>query len=348
MTTSTPAVAYDVRELRPDDEPAVLDLLTASLAGGPTGERTLDFLRWKHRDNPFGASPGLVAVTRDGTLTAVRLLLRWELQAGQETLRAVRAVDTATHPAHQGRGLFRRLTLEALESVASDADLVFNTPNDQSRPGYLKMGWQVVAALPVALRPVRPLRFLQGVRSSGQRPVTGLEAPLSSALVPARELLALRQAELAELVLAAGVGADRTRLRTRTSPEFLRWRYGAPPGLDYRAVVVEGAGGLRGLGLGRLRWRGGLREFTLGEIIVRPGDTPAARAVLRRAAHAGVDHVATHLTPGSVLPAAGRRSGYLTIPGRGLVLVVNPRRKLPVPVLDPTAWALSLGDLELF
>ncbi len=31
-------------------------------------------------------------------------------------------------------------------------DVVFNTPNDQSRPGYLKMGWSEVGRVPVAVR----------------------------------------------------------------------------------------------------------------------------------------------------------------------------------------------------
>ena len=71
--------------------------------------------------------------------------MRWEFQRGDEVFRCVRAVDTATHPDYQGRGLFTRLTKAALpELVADGVKFVFNTPNDQSRPGYLKMGWQAV------------------------------------------------------------------------------------------------------------------------------------------------------------------------------------------------------------
>ena len=93
MTTSTDA--YLVRELLPSDGDAVLALLTASLAGGPTGERTAEFLRWKHQLNPFGVSPGLVAVTEAGEIAAVRLLLRWELRCGERTVRAHAAVGEA-------------------------------------------------------------------------------------------------------------------------------------------------------------------------------------------------------------------------------------------------------------
>lgn len=340
-------MSYRVREWAPDDEPAVLALLTSSLAGGPTGERTAAFLRWKHGENPFGASAGLVAVADDGSLAAVRLLLRWELRVGQQAVRAVRAVDTATHPAHQGKGLFRRLTLEALDGIAADADLVFNTPNTQSRLGYLKMGWQLVGEVPVALRPVRPVAVARGLRGAGQHPVTGRERPIASPLPIASDVLRERSAEVAALLADAEDGRDPGRYRTARSPEYLRWRY-APPDLDYRAVVVEHGGRMTGLGLGRLRRRGPLAELTLGEVIARPGDTRSARQVLAGAARSGAHLVTAHLSDGSPQRAAGLRAGYLPVPGRGLTLTVNQRRPLPVDPARLASWDFQLGDLELF
>jgi GNAT superfamily N-acetyltransferase len=59
-------------------------------------------------------------------------------------------------PDYQGRGIFTRLTLHAIDELAREGvAFVFNTPNDQSRPGYLKMGWEVVGQLPTLVRPTR-------------------------------------------------------------------------------------------------------------------------------------------------------------------------------------------------
>lgn len=344
MTTS----AYTVRPVEAADDDAVLALLTASLAGGPTGERTREFLHWKHRANPFGTSPGLVAVNDDNAVVAVRLLLRWQLMLGAQRVAAVRAVDTATHPDHQGQGLFRRLTMEALETVASDADLVFNTPNDQSRPGYLKMGWQVVGDVPIALRPVRPLRFLRGLRASGQTAVDERPEPVVSSLPRSADVLGALGTSLDSLIDAEEARAPSDRLRTRRDAAYVRWRYAAAPGLDYRAIVVEDGAGLRGLGLGRVRRRGALVELTLGDVLTRDGDLGAVKAVLRAATRSGVDHVAAHLTDGTPLVAAGRSSGYLRVPGRGLTMTTRVQRPLAVDPSSPTSWALSLGDLEVF
>ena len=83
------------------------------------------FLDWKHLENPFGAS--LMWVALDGErIVGFRAFLRWEFNTPEgRTVIAARAVDTATDPDYQGRGIFTRLTLRrsrrcrAMESSSS-------------------------------------------------------------------------------------------------------------------------------------------------------------------------------------------------------------------------------------
>lgn len=358
MTTVPHAQSLVYRPATTADEPAVLDLLRDALGSGPDGERSADFLHWKHRDNPFGPSPSMVAEDA-GRLVGVRLLMRWELQTGGRLVRAVRAVDTATDPGYRGRGIFRELTLRLLAELdATDAaDLVFNTPNQSSRPGYLKMGWQPVGTLPVLITPVRPLRFLAGVRSARRSTAMGEQrsgspgalarGPLPASPLPtAAETLARHQGEIAELLSRAAVPRG---LHTRRTEQFLVWRYGQAPGLDYRCLtLLSPAGELRGLAFGRLRHRGALAELTLSDLVVAEGDGVAARRLLRAARRSGADHVAVHAPHGSPLWRAARLSGYLPVPRYGLGLVANPRQTLPVDPFDVRAWSLTLGDLEVF
>lgn len=329
--------------------PAVLELLTASLAGGPTGERSAGFFAWKHRRNPFGESPGLVAEAPDGRLAGVRLFLRWQWQDGAgRVVRAVRPVDTATHPDFQGRGIFRTLTRRLLEQVDGEAELVFNTPNGNSLPGYLKMGWRELGRVPIALRVARPAAFARGARAAlARRP--GRVGPLRCELPTAAEWFGRPDARLPEL-LAERARADAAdpRLKTVRTAEYLAWRYGAAPGLDYRVVTVERGGELVGLAFGRPRRRGPLAEFTLAELIVRPGDRAAAAGLLRAAAGAGCDHAATHLAPGTEAADAALRAGYLTAPRAGMTLAARtPGGPLPEG-RSLTDWRFGLGDLEVF
>src|SRR3954452_914772 len=115
--------------------PSVLALLRASL-GWECDDRDADFFSWKHEQNPFGLSPAWVAVDGDGRLLGFRAFLRWEFTQGSAVLRAARAVDTATRPDVQRRGIFSRLTTTAIEGLLRDeVAFVFNTPNRQSLPG---------------------------------------------------------------------------------------------------------------------------------------------------------------------------------------------------------------------
>jgi GNAT superfamily N-acetyltransferase len=337
-------VGVSVRPFVDEDLPRVLGLLDVSLGGGPAGRRPPELFRWKHLDNPFGRSLLLVAEHQD-RLIGLRAFMRWRFRAGERVLEAVRAVDTATHPDFQGMGVFSRLTRAALDAMEGRVDLVFNTPNGKSGPGYLKLGWREVGRVPVAVRVRRPLRLLTSRRGApgrsggppGWSPGQSGPATAAAALEDTAALAALLDREPAP----GGLATPRT-------PQYLRWRYGAAPLLGYRAVTETRGGELAGLALFRVRPRGGLWESTVAEVLAG-GDAAMARRLLGRVARAApVDHLTLHAPAGSPLARAARRGGFLPSPA-GILLVANPRTAGIRP--DPTrldAWALSLGDLEVF
>jgi GNAT superfamily N-acetyltransferase len=326
----------NIRPFALEDETAVLELLTRTLGGGPAGRRPPDLFRWKHLDNPFGPSFMLLAEA-DDRVVGLRAFMRWRFAAAGRQVTAVRAVDTATHPDYQGLGVFTRLTRAALEALDGQVDLVFNTPNGASRPGYLKLGWSEVGQVPVAIRVRRPVRFALGLR----RPTGRLPAMPAVTAEPAASVL--RHGDDIENLLAE-VRPDERRLHTPKDLRYLRWRYGAAPLLGYAGVVEEEAGRLRGLAIFRVRPRGALWESTIAEVLVPDGDRRTTRRLLRKVADAAaVDHL-TLRAPGGSATAAG----FLPTPG-GISLVVKPLADLVEP--DPAvlgAWELSLGDLEVF
>jgi hypothetical protein len=326
-----------IRPYRPADETAVLDLLSRSLGRGPAGDRTPDFFRWKHLQNPFGESVMLVGEV-EGRLAGLRAMMRWEFRAGDRSFHAVRAVDTATDPEQRGRGVFSTLTLAALDALGEQVDFVFNTPNRASGAGYLKMGWRVVGRPRVGIRVRRPLRFVRGFRRSGQAP-GGPPPPVAAET--AAEALADGDAVAALLTEA---DEPPSSLHTPRSVDFLRWRYADAPGLDYRAVRAGGSG----LVLFRVRRRGGLTECSIADLIVRRGDRrTAGRLLIRALRSAPVDHASCVFPPGSATRRAASLRGFVR--ARGLLLTARPMRQGLIP--DPTelsSWGLSLGDLEVF
>lgn len=320
-----------IRELAPADGPEVVRLLSTTL-GWTADARHERLFDWKHRCNPFGPSLAWVAVV-DGRIVGLRAFLRWELLWRDRVVLAARAVDTATHPDHRGAGVFSRLTRHGLAALErAGIEFVFNTPNDQSRPGYLKMGWEEVGRAPLQVR-VASVASLRAVTRA--RVPAELWSVAAGAGRPAADVLGDAPA-LDDLLASQPPSAG---LATRRTPAFLRWRYGGLDELAYRAVC-DGAGPAGGVALFRLRRRGPAVEAMIGDVLAPGGDRRRAASLARLVARtSGADY--------AVAAGAPRLGGFLPLPRQGPV--VTWKAVAAAPLRPPIrSWGLSLGDIELF
>ena len=339
---SKTSLDYEFRCYQPADESQVLDLLTTCLGGGPAGDRSSEFFRWKHLQNPFGRSMMLVADS-DGQVVGLRAFMRWRFCSRGRVVEAVRAVDTATHPAHQGRGVFSRLTRKALDELEEDVALVFNTPNTKSGPGYLKMGWKDVGEVPVHVRVLNPLRFAWHL-GAGSRDEFVFSNTRNG--LPASVVLGDKAMITSFLKEVESHGAC---LCTERTHEYLWWRYAAPTWFDYRVAVEERNGRVKGIAVFRVRRRGRLHEASVAELMVGPGDRQTAQRLLRQViSSAKADHVSACFPATGTASSAARRCWFFSS-RRGARLVVKPLQAHIEPlVTSRDSWALSLGDLEIF
>lgn len=109
-----------------------------------------EWLRWKHEDGPWGRAEGVVAVDSIGDILGCRVLLPWMVRcANGEVVLARRAVEAATTQRARGHGLFRRMNEHEMRRLAdsTDAPFIFSTANDNSRPAYERMGWDLMAPI---------------------------------------------------------------------------------------------------------------------------------------------------------------------------------------------------------
>lgn len=311
------------------DRDAIIELLRVSL-GRELDARYEALFAWKHEENAFGPSPAWVAC--DGELlVGFRALMRWEFRDGARIVRAVRAVDTATHPDYQGLGIFTRLTLRAIDELAAEGvEFVFNTPNDQSRPGYLKMGWQVVGQLPTL---VRPTRWRHVARIAKARVPADRWSVASHAGRDALKVLADGDA-LSELLAVRGPTRG---LGTNLTVEYLRWRFGTPL-LGYRAIASS-RGLEHGVAIFRIRARGPAREAALVAVITRDGDRRTESELVRAVAHAADADYVLALGGGPLRPG-----GLVQLPRTGPLMTWRP----VTATAPPARWDLTLGDIELF
>lgn len=186
-------------------------MLRASL-GESIIPKSIPLWKWKHLDNPFGKSPVLLAVKHE-KIIGVRAFLKWEFDLEDKILKACRAVDTAIHPDFQGKGLFTHLTNDLMDQIkGEDTSLIFNTPNTQSMPGYLKMGWEKWGKLPLKMQ------FHMGSSPSGKVPPS-------------------RWNEIQTLISEIEKqGNSSSIIQTHLVPGFLNWRYANCPLFPYNFI----------------------------------------------------------------------------------------------------------------
>ncbi len=344
---------FIIRSYQPEDEKAVLDLIQQGMGGGPTGKRHEAFWRWKHFENPFGISIALVAVDGAGLIIGLRAFMRWRFKAGGKLVNAVRAVDTVTHPDYRRYGVFSTLTREAVKHTReSGVDLIFNTPNAQVLPGYLKLGWSYVAKVRPLVKVLDYPRFLRGMlRSRGKSRASGQ--------VPLEEIFRERPMPVAEFLDSSmSIGrlsswhrdGGNSRLATDRSLDYLRWRYSRYPNVNYGVVYQGKNGAPPGCAILRSSTRFGLKEVVMAEMLLPGSDKDIASSLLNELKGSiKADYLIAYFPEGSFERQVLRRHGFHQVPWAGQNFTVNVLGPdLPCDPRSLGNWDISLGDLELF
>ncbi len=145
-------MTIQIRPAKIEDNPKIIEVLKAGL-GEKSSQKNLQNWTYKHLNNPFGTSIVYIAESNN-RIIGVRAFMKWQWQLNNIKYTAWRAVDTATHPDYQRQGVFSKLTLKALATAGEyDHSFIFNTPNKNSKSGYLKLGWQIVGKVKVHITP---------------------------------------------------------------------------------------------------------------------------------------------------------------------------------------------------
>lgn len=314
-----------IREAKEVDIPEIVEVLKLSL-----GEQDLplseEIWNYKHVNNPFGRSLVLVA-EENGIIAGVRAFMCWDWQLLDKTYKSYRAVDTATHPDFQGRGIFKKLTLEAVKMGKElSYNFVFNTPNDQSRPGYLKMGWKQVGKVQVALRP--------SFKSFWNLKESKLEYGITSKVSPS-EKLNLCNSWNNQLAL-------KEQLFTPKSAKFLTWRYENNPLQKYEVFSSPNL-----YIAAYIKKRKNIKELRIAECIFK--DDLKSNKELRRIINEWSSKFGAQVITWS--PKVLNLNPLSYRGGLGPILTVREldlnERELNLLCIDDS-WNYSIGDLELF
>lgn len=318
-----------IRQSTKEDLPHIIALLKQSIGEALTPKTEAYFL-WKHEKNPFGRSKVLLAV-EDGRIVGLRAFMRWSWESKTENISAVRAVDTATDPAFQGKGIFKKLTLQVVdECKVEGTGMVFNSPNPVSMQGYLKMGWSIAGRLPLYLgRGSLAPRFFSLEKAAAFYKEHSIDTAIKS------------------LKSSWALPGDSIFLHTPLDYKYLSWRYRDCPVATYGAVIEPGKFGF----IFRLKKLNRFIELRICEIWTEPGFTDP------RPAKSAFKKLVKMIRPAMVSCGASPlfMKGKKHITG-----LIGPFKKGPVITIRPLAtdnlnnfnkfskWQPSLGSMELF
>jgi len=214
-----------IENAQTNDFEEIVQVLKSSLGEGLL-PKSVEYFVWKHIKNPFGKSKMILA-REEGKIVAVRVFMKWTFAREGSLVHAVRAVDTSTLPEYQGKGIFSKLTMKAVEECKQEGfAMVFNTPNPISLKGYLKLGWF----------------------SNGNMPLyIGLGSVFPS-INQKKQQAALQlfdiQKELGKLSVDWQLKNNSNIYRTPLNKDYLFWRYADCPVATYGALIEPGKFGI--------------------------------------------------------------------------------------------------------
>lgn len=311
----------EIRESEQGDISEIIEVLKASL-GESSSKKTVEVWKYKHMENPFGKSLILVAV-ENNCIIGVRAFMRWKWQLGDKIFSAFRAVDTATHPEHRGKGVFKKLTMSAIEIAKEQGcDFVFNTPNSQSLPGYLKMGWGEVDKLKIQIISANPLNWLNVVQTWNYN---------SNINCYDTQLVGLISRYINSM-------AEDKKLFTLKSAEYLFWRYENNPLQNYEVKGDEDF-----YLVGYIKEHKYFRELRITEhIFINDFGLQKLNRTVKEFSKKFGAHIITSTGLSSNFGFSGNFGPVLTL--RDVNLDLNLNQEL----LQLKNWSYTLGDLELF
>src|SRR5258708_2073413 len=113
-----------------------------------TKKYTPQFLDWQYNQNPSGKVVGYDAFL-NGELVGHYVTIPVLYSFNNENIKGLLSLNTATHPSHQGKGLFTKLAQRTFDFAQGQGfKFVIGVANQNSSHGFInKLGFTLVAPL---------------------------------------------------------------------------------------------------------------------------------------------------------------------------------------------------------
>lgn len=339
--------------------------------------KSLEAFHWKYSDNPFVDEPPIFVAEAESTgeLVGARPHFALELQNDAWTGLGLQPCDTMVHPDHRRRGLFQRMTLTALDYYRGRAPLLmFNFPNEMSRPGYLKLGWKIVGNVGVSFRFHDLKRTATNMFSERVGQLAGiLDAPLRlllSELDDVRTRSTLDEGRFSSgsrvevsrsapsSALAELPGPPGEKIRVNRDERYFEWRYENPE-TEYEFYEHWRDESLEAVVVTNTETSNGVEMVSIVDAMGRGHGDNSWHRLLSKITRENEDADVVRLFDGTIPRRVTRRFGFVSKTAFPLSLVADQTQLVAYPlfaaddeitrtnIFSIDNWELSLGAYDI-
>lgn len=141
---------YIFKQTKTDDESLLKYAKLLSSVFTDTQKFTFDYLKWQYKLNPHGEVLGYDAFYNNELVAHyVTIPVLYEINGKQK--KGLLSLNTATHPNHQGKGMFTKLATKTYETAKEKGfKFVIGVANQNSTHGFIKkLGFDLITSLEV-------------------------------------------------------------------------------------------------------------------------------------------------------------------------------------------------------
>lgn len=352
---------YTIRQYEPGDVDGFLSLY-ATVMGTEKRDR---WFAWKYEENPYIDHVAMIVGVCDGKIVGARPFFALPVSIGGEHAVALQPGDAMVHPDHRRRGVFTRMTEQAIERYAGDHPFFFNFPNHQSLPGNLKLGWETVSTRPSYYRIENPDTVGRQRADTGvSRFVAAVSTPILNgyyrfrdftAPTPSRsDVRAESEPPVQELATLYST-ATPDRIHVLRDEQFYQWRFDSPD-WEYTTHIRDGETAPEAAIVAGTTTGSGLTTTKLTDVLpLETAPDDALRGLLGQilTAHTETDlFVApTQGIPDAVLREYGFHAGtvpplsFLTTQTTHVVrTLADSWAQNGLPITDPDSWYMTFVE----
>ncbi len=123
---------------------------------------SIDWLKWKYFNSPYGDCIVVMAYSKKGELAGEISFGKYEFLDNNKLVKAIYSYQTMVHPDFQRKGLFSALTNKVIDIAKEQkVDVVFNFPNHNSYHPFIKLNFKPLNGLKYWISPGHIITFIK-------------------------------------------------------------------------------------------------------------------------------------------------------------------------------------------